>query len=469
MRPLIVLAVVAAVMALPTQAFAGYVIQPFPGATTGASPTFLVYLDSADSLAEVQVASTSEMTSFSSPVHPLGYCSPTTSFGEPNKYTCQPSYYSTASFTDSLPPGTYYWSMSFYRQDPGQPYATPHISGPFPFTVAEPTPPVGAGLVTPADTATVGLPLTLTVHAPGSATVHFYVSDDPTMNDDGTPVGSTLAECDIETSVEGDYDCTDDGSLLDAGSTYNWWVVIDTADGGSWIYDPRSFTVKAASGGSGGSSGGGGAGGGGGGVPAPNLRDLTDAPTLPSSPHFKGRSVKQSRLSASAYKLTKVLGLPTRIAVGCWSPPDWANVSGDSGDGVYSTLGFYTGLMPHWVQLSPRVCGSLETLLYHRPAYPNRFTANAVETLTHEMMHALGVRGQSDSEAKAECFGMQLSITMAYELGVPAHYGARLAHLTLENYSSRPARYRNYSRCRENGAWDLYKGLNSPPWHDFQV
>ena len=117
--------------------------------------------------------------------------------------------------------------------------------------------------------------------------------------------------------------------------------------------------------------------------------------------------------------------------------------------------------MPHWVHLSPGVCRSMETLLRHRPAFPNVFTANAVQTLTHELMHAIGIK----DEAKAECFGMQVSGALAERLGVPDHYAWRLSQLNLENYEKRPPGYIDHSRCREGGAWDLAPDENSPPWH----
>ena len=74
-----------------------------------------------------------------------------------------------------------------------------------------------------------------------------------------------------------------------------------------------------------------------------------------------------------------------------------------------STYGFWMGDMPHWVHLSPETCRGIETLLHNRPAYPNAFTADAIQTLSHEMMHALGV----DNEAEAECLGMQVSAVLA--------------------------------------------------------
>jgi len=67
------------------------------------------------------------------------------------------------------------------------------------------------------------------------------------------------------------------------------------------------------------------------------------------------------------------------------------NISGDNPESGYTLLGFYMPGMPHWLELSPTICHTMETLLCKRPVYANRYTANAVDTPTHEMIHALGV------------------------------------------------------------------------------
>jgi hypothetical protein len=157
--------------------------------------------------------------------------------------------------------------------------------------------------------------------------------------------------------------------------------------------------------------------------------------------------------------------MPKTIAVACWDKLDWDNISGDNPESQYSTLGFWNSTMPHWIELSPGICHTAEVLLYHRPAYPNRFTANAVDTLTHEMLHALGIR----NEAQTECYAMQLNWVTSTSLGIPLQYSTRLSQLSLGNYALHPPSYQNYSACREGGAWDLLKNEPSLPWHNFQV
>lgn len=187
------------------------------------------------------------------------------------------------------------------------------------------------------------------------------------------------------------------------------------------------------------------------------------APHLPTSTDFTGPSIRDTRLATAAYSLTRLIGEPHTIDVACWSKQDWSHVSGDSGDTPYATLAFWTRTMPHWVHLSPGVCQALETLLNHRPLYPNVITADAVETLTHEMMHAIGI----SNEAEAECLGMQLSYVLADKLGIPPTYSLSLARLNLANYAHRPPSYIDTQRCREGGQWDIYPNENSPPWNRF--
>ena len=81
------------------------------------------------------------------------------------------------------------------------------------------------------------------------------------------------------------------------------------------------------------------------------------------------------------------------------------------------------------------------------------------------MLHALGIH----NEAQTECFAMQLNWVTSTRLGIPEWYSTRLSQLSLGNYSLHPANYRNYSACREGGAWDLWPQEPSLPWHNFQV
>ena len=322
----------------PSVAHAGSGVQPANGATTSEAPTFLVSLDQYDSLASVHVSTSTEMTSTGSPVVDVGSCSPTTPLPEPNAYTCAPSTYSSTS-SSKLAPGTYYWWVSFLRNDPAEGSSGTRVSGPFQFTVAAPT----------------------------------------------------------------------------------------TPSGGS------------------------------GGV-APT-RTRAAAPNLPTVQRWRGTSAKQGRLSAAVYQYSKWLGYPRRVAVACWSDRDWPTVSESAEH--HNLLGFWAPLQPRWLHLAPQTCRAMETLLTSRPQYPNVITANALDTVAHEMIHAMGIR----TEPLTECFAMQTADVLGWYLGIRGQYLKGLSRLFLAAYKLLPARYRDPVRCREGGAWDLEPKIPSSPWH----
>jgi hypothetical protein len=226
----------------------------------------------------------------------------------------------------------------------------------------------------------------LRIHAPANSSYEIYVSSASQPNSDGTPSGQTVYHCAGRTEVEGDYECIVDAYALAAGQTYWWWLLLKVPDG-SWIYSVRAFTVTAPP-----SGGVGGGGGGGSGNNGPHV--LGDAALLPASAHFASASIKQTRLSRASYALSKLIGAPRTVAVACWNPTDWANIGGASDDGIYTRLAFWDALMPHWIHLSPGICRGIETLLYHRSGRATARLAEAVETVTHEMMHAIGINRQ---------------------------------------------------------------------------
>jgi hypothetical protein len=455
-RRLVLLLVAAAVGgAFAGKAQAGYIVGP-DSSSTSAQPVFTAFLEPQEQLgAEVYVATDTQMDSYYIPAHEVGSCMPSTATGAQYTFSCEPTYYSnTSSFGSTLLPGTYYFWLSFYRTDPGSFFSTLQLSGPRAFTVPAPTPPSYGGLVSPSDGASVGTTPVLSFQAPAASTVHVYASLLADRLADGSPAGGSSFSCSGSAASDDTYTCAASPGEVFAGETYWWWLVV-TVGGTNWIYGPRQFTVHDTPI----PPPGGGGGGGGGGNNGPHT--IADANLLPVSAHFSGRSVKQTRLSAASYAITKITGHPKTIAVACWNSTDWPGISGDPGDSYYSTLGFYEPAMPHWVHLSPTVCRGIETMLYHRPTYPNRIIANALDTVTHEMIHAIGIV----NEAMTECFAMQVAPLMAYELGVPARYATELAHLQLGNYFFHPPQYVDTVRCREGGVWDLQPSVPSLPWH----
>ena len=465
-RILLLLAVAALGLVWASVAQAGYATQPASGSTVAADPTFEVYLDSTDTFPQVYVSSSTEMGTYFTPVHSEGSCTPRAT-ATANTYSCKPSFYNS-TLSSRLKPGVYVWWLTLYKRDASGFGSTLTISGPLQITVPTPTAPTGVSLLTPAPGETVYSAPTLHARAPANATISFHASNSAQPRGDGSTPGIDYAGCSTATGGGGgEFTCPVDSNLLIPGETYYWWVVI-TVGGDSWIYQSRSFTYQTPEPdpdpGDGGGGGGDGSGGGGGGS-APPPHDASFAPRLQSSQHYVGKSVKQARLGAAAYKLSKFVRNPRTVAVACWSQYDWSNISGENPESGYSVLGFWNPAMPRGTGLSPAICRSIETLLYHRPSYPNRITANGVDTLTHEMLHALGIR----SEAQTECFAMQLSYFTDTALGIPPWHAARLSHLAYGNYGLHPPSYVNRRRCRENGAWDLWPDENSLPWQDFDL
>src|SRR5262249_18603833 len=82
---------------------------------------------------------------------------------------------------------------------------------------------------------------------------------------------------------------------------------------------------------------------------------IAEAPPLPRAADFTGPSILDTRLSATAYALTRRIGAPKSVDVACWSKAEWSEIATD-GDPLYSTTGLYVEDMPHWVHLSPKVC-----------------------------------------------------------------------------------------------------------------
>ena len=192
------------------------------------------------------------------------------------------------------------------------------------------------------------------------------------------------------------------------GQTYYWWVTIDLTDGSRWIYQARSVTIKRQTAPP---------------APPPPPGNVGGAPTNFSASTLKtvdrwtgaSSSIASSpvlRTSSLAVKRPRQRSpLPAGlIATGppFWAPPPMTCTRHSAS---------WSPGQPHWLHLSPGVCRGLQTLLSNKPVYANRITANAVDTLTHEMLHALGWSEQ------VECLSMQTSPFMSFTLGLGFRYG----------------------------------------------
>ncbi len=149
----------------------------------------------------------------------------------------------------------------------------------------------------------------------------------------------------------------------------------------------------------------------------------------------------------------------TDVEARCWSRKDWPSLlrqmkSFSNGRVREGTLGF-AGFGDHRVNLAPPVCEALVALRYERLRPPTGDAqlalALAVGTLSHEAQHARGVA----TEARAECYGMQLVREAAHQLGAGQGYASALADLySRVIYPAAPPLYRS-SDCRDGGRLDL--------------
>src|SRR5581483_4370167 len=390
------------------------------------------------------------------PLDEVGFCAPQTPFGEPNKYTCQPTFWSPSS---TLAPGTYYWWLSYMATDPGSLFPTTHVSGPFQFTVTPPTPPGGVSLLAPDDRATVSAPIGFQVAAPAGVTVRIYAGLSPSRRDDGSPLGLTVYSCGGQIAAAGPYSCTDtDTSLLIPGESYYWWAVVTTADA-AWVYGPRTFTLGTPSVAPptpapsvrGGSPGG---------LGSSSSKTWQSAATLPASDSFDGsRSVKQTTIGSMIYATMKLLRLPKRLAVACWTAADFEAVEGSAeivADPFAEIEGFWLRFQPRWLHLAPRICRDLQSLIDTRRVNGQR--AGAVAVALHEAFHAHGVR----NEAETNCYAVQLAPIAGRQLDLSAAASRYLGQLAVRYTRARaPDRYWDPYRCRDGGRWDLLPGTTN--------
>ena len=111
--------------------------------------------------------------------------------------------------------------------------------------------------------------------------------------------------------------------------------------------------------------------------------------------------------------------------------------------------------MPRWLHLAPGVCTDVQALLSSRK--PNARRAGALNSVIHETLHAYGVR----NEAQTNCWAVQLVPYFGLNIGMSVARSDYLGTLA-RNYvrAHAPRGYWNATRCRDGGAWDLFKWRN---------
>lgn len=188
--------------------------------------------------------------------------------------------------------------------------------------------------------------------------------------------------------------------------------------------------------------------------PPPPAKTYKSAPNLPSAIRYTGRSIKHVGVTTRVLATMKAIGLHRVLAVACWSTDDWPSVL-DSAPGPAPPPGaviegFWFGIQPRWVHLSPTVCSNLQHLIDSR--VPNGPRADAAVTVLHETTHAYGIK----VEAQANCYAVQLVPVFARQLHLTVLRVNYLFQLALRRTQAlAPRGYWDSTRCRAGGAWDL--------------
>ena len=154
-----------------------------------------------------------------------------------------------------------------------------------------------------------------------------------------------------------------------------------------------------------------------------------------------------------------------RVIARCWSLRDWrrlsAEVSALAGGKDYSQVLGFADPGGGAVDLGPAVCGYLDLLaLGGHPSAVGRtglYFGIALNALAHEAEHARGVV----SEAKAQCYAIQMIPSVGERLGLSAAAARRLTDAVWHVYRQTKRAY--WSRaCRADGPYDLH--LHDPAW-----
>jgi hypothetical protein len=149
------------------------------------------------------------------------------------------------------------------------------------------------------------------------------------------------------------------------------------------------------------------------------------------------------------------------VEVRCWSEADWADRSDEVAEWTHGEMrpGGWTAYVS-WdherANLSPELCRTLGAWAYERHWPDDRWEvfnfAWSVKVLAHEAQHLRGI----DSEAKADCYGLQEMPTVARGLGLGEEAARSLAEYAWQYiYPRAPDDYRS-AECRDGGDLDLH-------------
>lgn len=181
-------------------------------------------------------------------------------------------------------------------------------------------------------------------------------------------------------------------------------------------------------------------------------------PGMRRLPHVAGPSGR-SRIASRYTPVAAAIAGDGDTVVRCWSISDWNRLTARAAaywgsKGAPDLLGFV--IKPHWINLSPSACRSLDEFTYERARPDDRSGLDALAvgliTLAHESEH---IRHPFAGEAVIECYGMQSISGVARLLGGPERYGEQIARAELRDvYPEAPSAYRT-AACHDGGPLDL--------------
>lgn len=191
---------------------------------------------------------------------------------------------------------------------------------------------------------------------------------------------------------------------------------------------------------------------------------LAQVPAGSTLPVLRGPSTQSRRdplYTSIARKISR-----KQANVYCWNAADWNTLHvrrrEQSGEGLTWILGYVPLATRTEINLAPEVCNRLDALAYKklRPRGKARIDfAEAVDTLAHESIHALGVT----DEAETECYSLQLIDFTAMQLGTNLAYARDMSKQAWNVlYPQIPSAYRTPD-CYNDGPFDLFPNSNIWP------
>lgn len=181
-----------------------------------------------------------------------------------------------------------------------------------------------------------------------------------------------------------------------------------------------------------------------------------DASRLPGWDYYVPESHSANWLAPALYKSLKDWRSAKMLAVACWAKDDWATLDTSQSE-TSTTMAFWDPKTPRTLHLSPGICKLLDDAVSLTSVSAAR--AYALTTVTHEALHALGVK----NEAQTDCYAVQMVPTLAKQLSLTARPSVWGSYAVKAARGAAPDGYWNSSKCRDGGKWDLLPRTRNLP------